>query len=90
MFINLDKFLLSILLKNFIYYKLEFMSKYLGKKIIYYVDGDSVVIIFCFLILEDILKILVINFYEYGFIYIVEGKVDIIICVGNDYVKIIY
>ncbi|HCV05550.1 ATP-binding protein [Pseudoalteromonas sp. APAL1] len=88
--INLDKPLSSIPLKNFIHHKLEPMSKYLGKKITYHVDGDSVAITSCPSILEDILKTLVINSYEHGFTHTAEGKVDITIRAGNDNVKIIY
>lgn len=88
--INLDKPMSNIVLLEYMHDRLEPLSIYLGKHIYYEVSGDDVTIMSYPSILGDVLKTLVINSCEHGFIDRDEGKVDIVIKQNAQCVDIIY
>ncbi len=88
--INLDKPMTSIALQQFIHDRLAPLSLHLGKQIQYTVSGDDVTITSYPSILGDVLKTLVINSCEHGFVAQDHGKVDVVISREDQEVKLIY
>ena len=75
--IHLDKPMSIIQLPGFLSHRLHPLSKYLGKQIEFKIHGDEAVITSYPTILSDVLKTLVINSCEHGFVNSDKGVVEV-------------
>lgn len=88
--IHLDKPMSKIQLPSFLNHRLCPLSKHLGKQIEFKIHGDEAVITSYPTILSDVLKTLVINSCEHGFVNSDQGVVEVIVKAYTHVVEITY
>ncbi|WP_462148056.1 ATP-binding protein [Pseudoalteromonas gelatinilytica] len=88
--IHLDKPMSKIQLPSYLKHRLAPYSKHLGKQIEFKINGDEVAITSYPTILSDVLKTLVINSCEHGFIHSDQGVVEVTIKAFTHVVEITY
>ena len=88
--IHLDKPMSKIQLPSFISHRLYPLSKHLGKQIEFKIHGDEGVITSYPTILSDVLKTLIINSCEHGFVNTDKGVVEVTVKAYTHVVEITY
>ena len=88
--IHLDKPMSKIHLPSFLNHRLYPLSKHLGKQIDFKIHGDEAVITSYPTIISDVLKTLVINSCEHGFVNSDKGVVEVIVKAYTHVVEITY
>lgn len=88
--IHLDKPMSKIQLSSFLNHRLCPLSKHLGKQIDFKIHGDEATITSYPTILSDVLKTLVINSCEHGFVNSDKGVVEVSVKAFTHVVEIIY